>query len=78
VRPPTICDSCARVKSLSDETATCEAFPSGIPVDVASGRTGHLLPLKGDHGKQHVLRDDPFAAGDFAVWERYVAAQARP
>lgn len=39
----------------NDETGEwpfCEAYPDGIPEDIAYGNNKHLEPLEGDHGIQ--------------------------
>lgn len=30
----------------------CDAFPDGIPSDIAYGDNAHLAPVEGDHGIQ--------------------------
>ena len=43
------------VKNDGDESTErnyCEAFPDGIPNEIADGKNKHLKPYKGDHGIQ--------------------------
>jgi len=32
------------------ERVVCDAFPGGIPDEIAYGEDLHLFPIKGDHG----------------------------
>lgn len=74
MRPPSICDSCDRLRPAEEgEVRTCAAFPKGIPVPIADGSADHRAPWEGDHGKRWILRTDWFAAGDLQVWETYAS-----
>lgn len=44
------CASCAH-KDI--DTLSCQAFPSGIPVQVFANLTDHRLPFPGDHGTRY-------------------------
>ncbi len=39
-------------KGELDERLFCDAFPDGIPEEIAYGDNLHLKPVKGDHGLQ--------------------------
>lgn len=43
------CGDCAH-KHL--DRATCDAFPTGIPIDILRGKDQHRTPVAGDHGIQ--------------------------
>lgn len=43
---------CNQCKHLNARTASCPAFPEGIPVDVLLWRTPHDRPIPGDNGTQ--------------------------
>ena len=43
---------CNQCKHRIPYTATCAAFPNGIPVEVATWRTPHDRPIPGDNGIQ--------------------------
>ena len=36
-----------------NEGPNCEAFPKGIPREIAYGENKHIRPFKGDHGIQY-------------------------
>jgi hypothetical protein len=50
------CFECKHLRP--DEGAVCDAFPQGIPIEIASGQIDHLEPRKGDHGIQFEPRKD--------------------
>lgn len=39
-------------------TATCEAFPNGIPKEIILGRHDHVNPFPGDHGIRFEAREE--------------------
>ena len=41
---------CANCKHKSLGSATCDAFPAGIPEAIIWGKNGHTKPYQGDHG----------------------------
>lgn len=41
---------CGRCKLYDDTTASCKAFPDGIPFDMLEGRITHDMPIKGQQG----------------------------
>jgi hypothetical protein len=63
---PEPCFDCAHfigLRSVPDEpgvepqtTVVCEAFPSGIPDLIQSGRHRHRSPVPGDRGKTYQRR----------------------
>ncbi len=42
---------CLFCRHFNLETATCPAFPEGIPVEILSGEVQHLNPLAGQRGQ---------------------------
>ena len=42
--------------------AVCEAFPTGIPVQILGGLVDHRQPFPGDHGIQYVEQIEGTAA----------------
>ena len=61
-----ICFFCARFADLAAGVGyTCEAYPSGIPVDILASSVDHHKPFDGDHGLQFVAIDE--AAYDMAL-----------
>lgn len=42
--------ACHNCRHLKAGTITCTAYPEGIPVQIASGETDHLVARPGDHG----------------------------
>lgn len=56
IGPRPLCLSCKRLK----EFPYCEAFPAGIPVEIASRQFDHHFPFPGDGGKLYVpIADAP-------------------
>jgi hypothetical protein len=48
-----ICNRCAHyIRDRHVKTATCEAFPGGIPKAILTGKVDHHKPYKGDRGFQ--------------------------
>jgi hypothetical protein len=82
---PAQCYACARLdrsrlatKTLPGEQSRpvvdkCEAFPDGIPTEIALG-ADHRKPFDGDHGKQfeQLATDDGQSA--FVDWTAYKGA----
>ena len=62
--PLGICWRCTRKHR---DSATCDAFPGGIPDAYLLGEAEHRSPVDGDHALQ--FEEDP-AMG--AIWERYL------
>lgn len=51
---PVACATCARYKQEKlNYWPICEAFPDGIPDEIASGKNGHEETYPGDHGLQY-------------------------
>ena len=40
------------------EKCVCEAFPNGIPDDIAYGDNDHTKPVEGDNGIQYKKQDN--------------------
>lgn len=49
------CTACARSRGPA---ARCDAFPAGIPIEIASGRLDHFAPRDGDRGLRFRARPD--------------------
>jgi hypothetical protein len=50
---PVFSKVCTFCRHLTDgEQRICEAFPSGIPLDIWTGKNDHRAPYPGDHGIQ--------------------------
>jgi hypothetical protein len=43
---------CAYCTHWHQGTATCDAFPEGIPSVILGGQLPHTTPIEGDHGIQ--------------------------
>ncbi len=52
------CQLCRRYRNDDKPIATCDAYPSGIPLGILTNETSHLEPRPGDHG----LQFDPVSA----------------
>ena len=50
------CGSCKHLHRRKPGKWTCEAFPRGIPMPIASGHIDHLHAIDGDNGIQFELR----------------------
>jgi SH3-like domain-containing protein len=70
-----ICQSCDRALVVDDpnETATCTAYPQGIPAEIIGGEFDHRQPRDDDGGKQWVQR--PGFEDLLAMWEDWVRAR---
>ena len=49
-----ICDTCRHRRDV----ATCDAFPSGIPIAILVGEADHRRPYPGDGGIRYEPVDD--------------------
>lgn len=58
IRTVSICNACERFRPRAN---ACEAFPDGIPLEIAAGRFDHRQPHPGDHGVQFKLWEDAWA-----------------
>jgi hypothetical protein len=47
-----IISQCAMCVHKDEDTATCEAFPDGIPDKILTNKVLHDKPIKGDNGIQ--------------------------
>jgi hypothetical protein len=54
---PPMCVVCARIKE--DRSFSCEAFPDGIPDEIAFRYIDHRNPYPGDSGLRFVPKDSP-------------------
>lgn len=60
--PPSLCDSCKRKQPGN----YCDAFPTGIPVEIRLNEVDHREPVEGDGGKQWLL--DPALEDVYKGW----------
>lgn len=61
--PLSQCATCARMRPWTDSggpTATCEAFPGGIPDAVWTNTYDHRKEVAGDHGVRWESNGQPF------------------
>jgi hypothetical protein len=68
-RPPALCWACKR--RIDDSLARCQAFPDGIPFEIAALAGDHHDPVEGDHGMQFVQVDTPAARLAYKGWEAF-------
>jgi 8-oxo-dGTP pyrophosphatase MutT (NUDIX family) len=55
----TICRECRRFQGLKPDTGfVCEAYPSGVPVEIWATVVDHHNPYTGDHGLQFLAKED--------------------
>jgi hypothetical protein len=54
---------------LRADRVTCDAFPEGIPAEIALGGD-HREPVDGDHGLRFKLADTDEARREFERWVR--------
>lgn len=47
-----VCTFCSYFDISNPGAKKCQAFPSGIPEEIWSGRNGHTAPYPGDKGVQ--------------------------
>lgn len=65
--PLSQCTTCARLRpwyATGQPTASCEAFPGGIPDAVWTNSSDHRQEIPGDHG----LRWEPNGNESFPEW----------
>jgi hypothetical protein len=53
-----MCAFCRHFRADLRDRNTCDAFPNGIPREIAFGREDHVNPYSGDHGIQFEPGDD--------------------
>ena len=56
--PKIACANCKRFRGKPATWPTCEAFPDGIPEEIAYGENQHREPFPGDHGFQWEAKDE--------------------
>lgn len=57
------CAFCKHFDASVRDRNLCDAFPNGIPGEIAYGQDNHYAPYKGDHGIRYEPEDpamDPF------------------
>lgn len=68
-RPPALCWAC--VRRLDVPSARCQAFPDGIPFEIAALAGDHHEPVNGDRGMQFVQADTPTAHRAYVDWQAF-------
>ncbi len=48
-----VCTLCVHFDAEHPLERRCEAFPSGIPLQIWNGENDHRKPVRGDHGIQY-------------------------
>lgn len=77
--PLSQCDTCARLrswKSTGQPTASCEAFPGGIPDAVWTNTYDHRQEVAGDQGVRWESNGQPFP--DWALADQDDAPDTAP
>lgn len=77
--PLSQCDTCARMRSwrsAGQATASCEAFPNGIPDAVWTNTFDHRQEVPGDHGIRWESNGQPFP--DWALADQDDAPDTAP
>jgi len=55
------CWDCRHFHNANQQRSTCDAFPSGIPMDILLSEQDHTSPYPGDHGIQFEPSDEALA-----------------
>jgi hypothetical protein len=56
--PMPMCFDCKHRTSNSGEKLSCEAFPNGVPTEIAVGSWDHHKPYPGDNGIQFEPKEE--------------------
>ena len=54
--PPALCLTCRRLQIFP----FCEAYPDGIPIEIASGQADYHYTYEGDHGLRNLANERLF------------------
>lgn len=63
-----VCLGCAHFDQANQEAMRCDAFPNGIPAEIANGRVVHRKPYIGDHGMRYQPRH-VYEATNITQWK---------